>query len=295
MQPDRGQLRALVRGAYDLQKLRIMMGARIFANFRAKLGLDSSQDQEEDADADVIINALKEEYKLLTEGISRSRRLPDPKTFKGNQIIATYAELVLVHNFLEMLKRETAMFRDFEAVLEEFPIYTTWLRDIRGVGPAMAGVILSEIDIGRSTYPSTIWKFSGLDVADDGRGRSKRKEHLVTRAYKDGDGNDAERQGITYNPWLKTKLLGVLGGSFMRTGSPYADVYYGYKNRITQREAGNAEWSKGRIHRAAIRYMVKIFLLDLHKEWRKIEGLPVSVSYHEGKLGHVHHTDRKAA
>ena len=38
----------------------------------------------------------------------------------------------------------------------------------------------------------------------------------------------------------------------------------------------------------SIRYMVKMFLADLYKEWRKIEGLPVEPSYHEKKHGHVH-------
>lgn len=36
------------------------------------------------------------------------------------------------------------------------------------------------------------------------------------------------------------------------------------------------------------RYMLKIFLLDLWKTWRTQEGLPVSVSYEEEKLGIVH-------
>ena len=38
----------------------------------------------------------------------------------------------------------------------------------------------------------------------------------------------------------------------------------------------------------ANRYIVKLFLVDLHREWRTIAGLPVSIPYSEGKLGMKH-------
>lgn len=292
---NRQQLRALVRGAYDLQKLRMMMGARLYANVRSKLGLapdEKEEDEEgEPKDAAKLLKLLKEHYRLLTEGIARSRTLPAMEAFKGDEIISTYAELVLVHNFLGLLSREQSMFRDMEKVLMTFPIYAEWMHSIVGVGPAMAGVMLSEIDIVKSTRVSNIWSYAGLDVAADGKGRSKRKEHLVRRAYTKADGTEAERDSITFNPFLKTKLVGVLSTSFLRSKSPYADIYQGYKHRQANHERQLDEttaWTKAHIHRAALRYMVKMFLLDLYLNWRKIEGLPVSASYHEDKLGHKH-------
>ena len=33
---------------------------------------------------------------------------------------------------------------------------------------------------------------------------------------------------------------------------------------------------------------IKLFLIDLHREWRTLEGLSVSVPYSEGKLGMKH-------
>jgi hypothetical protein len=38
-------------------------------------------------------------------------------------------------------------------------------------------------------------------------------------------------------------------------------------------------------HQMAIRYIVKIFLIDLHVAWRQMEGLPLSQPYHVAKLG----------
>jgi hypothetical protein len=39
----------------------------------------------------------------------------------------------------------------------------------------------------------------------------------------------------------------------------------------------------------ALRYMIKIFLIDLYNNWRRLEGLPVAPPYSEAKLGMVPH------
>ncbi|GAG18334.1 unnamed protein product, partial [marine sediment metagenome] len=158
-------------------------------------------------------------------------------------------------------------------------------------------------DIHKARYPSSLWKYAGLDVASDGRRRSRRKEHLVTVQYTDKNGEPAERQSITFNPFLKTKLMGVLGPSFLRAGqddNPYAAVYYDRKHRLESHakygtlndgkkdEDGRIIASKLRRHNQALGVMLKQFLVDLYAKWRELEGLPVSVPYHEAKLGHVH-------
>lgn len=189
--------------------------------------------------------------------------------------------------YLDLERAETAQFTRLSDALEEMPIYTEFLSKVRGIGPAMAGVIVSEIDIKKAQYVSSIWRYAGLDVGPDGRGRSKRKEHLVKIKYTNAAGEEAERDGITYNPWLKTKLVGVLGTSFLRLKSPYAEYYRNYKTRAENMKDSRYA-SKLHIHRAAIRYMVKRFLADLYVQWRTLEKLPVTQEYHEAKLGHKH-------
>lgn len=39
---------------------------------------------------------------------------------------------------------------------------------------------------------------------------------------------------------------------------------------------------------AALRYMIKMVLVDIHKDVRTAMHLEVPPSYHEAKLGHVH-------
>lgn len=282
---NKAQIRFLTRGAYDIQKLRIEAGNRLSGNFKAKLGQGPGQSETElEKEAKEILKVLRLSYTRITDGVVEWNK---PNVFKGDEVISTFTELCLVANYVQLERQERDHFNRLEAVLPTIPIYEHFLRDVKGIGPAMAAVIISEIDIEKAEYPSTIWAYAGLDVGPDGRGRSRRKEHLVKREYKDKDGKTQERDSITFNPFLKTKLIGVLGPSFLKTGSPYRKYYDEYKHRL-QHRPDLEEASKARIHNMAIRYMVKSFLRDLYKEWRELEGLPVAPSYSEAKLGIKH-------
>lgn len=129
----------------------------------------------------------------------------------------------------------------------------------------------------------------GLDTGPDGKGRSKRKEHLIRVKYTDKAGNESEKSSITFNSFLKSKLMGVLAPSFLKQGrdSQYAAEYYNYKNRLMN-HPGHKDKAKGHIHNMALRYMIKRFLVDLYKAWREMEGLAVAPEYSEEKLGIIH-------
>lgn len=299
MNEQRLQLRTMVRGAYDIQKLRIEMGNRIAGNFRAKLGQEpgtKTEDMEEDAKN--ILADLRERYRKLMDGI---KTFPRQATFKGDEVISTYTELCLLDQYVGLERSEAQHFRRLGSILEEFAVYREFLKDVKGVGPAMAGVMLSEFDIHKARYPSSLWQYAGLGVESDGRGTSRRKEHLKEVEYEDKKGETQTRMGVRFNPWLKTKLVGVLASSFLRVGdSPYRTIYDDYKHRLESHpkhgtahdeekdDDGHKVTSKGRRHNMAMRYMIKMFLLDLYKVWRALEGLPVSPPYSESKLGLRH-------
>ena len=283
-----GEVKILVRGAYDLQKLRIQMGNRIAANFKAKLGQEPGKSEASiDHEAQKILKLLRLSYARITDGLVC---FPTPKRFTGDEVISNFTELCLVSQYVELLRDEKTHFARLPNTLADFPIYTKFLKDVRGVGPAMAGVMISEIDIRKARYASSLWAYAGLDVARDGAGRSRRKEHLVKVKYKAKDGTEKERDSITFNPFLKTKLVGVLGPSFLRSNSPYREFYDNMKHRLESRPdfANHEKGVKGHIHNAAIRYMVKMFLIDLYTTWRALEGLPVAEPYSVAKLGRKH-------
>lgn len=298
-------LKTIVRGAYDIQKLRIQMGNRLVANFKAKLGQKPSESEDEMSDdAKELLKKLRGSYDKITDA---SGSFPSYKKFKGDELISTYTEACLINQYFELEESEEKHFKQLGGILTEYKIFNEFLDKVRGIGPAMAGVIISEIDISKCKYASSIWKYAGLDVAPDGAGRSRRKEHLVLKKYTDKAGKEAERLSITFNPFLKTKLMGVLATSFLRAGgdSPYTEAYRNYKNRLenhikwgikndgVKNEAtGFQITSKGRRHNMSMRFMIKRFLVDLYKNWRKIEGLEVHPEYSEAKLGFKHGEDK---
>lgn len=300
----RESIRAIVRGVYDLQKMRIETGNRLVAAFKAKLGIQPGE-KEEDAEKDAVelLDQIKLSFDSITEGVLS---IPTMKSFqkklaglKEPTLISSYAELTLSAQYFQLLRDEREQFTRLGDLVTEFPIWNAFLKDVRGVGPAMAGVILSEIDIHKAEYPSSLHAYAGLDVVVvtdtdtgemHGEGRSKRAAHLVDVAYVDRNGEQQTRKSITYNPWLKTKLMGVLGTIFVKQPadkSPYRKAYDDYKFRLENTPRW-AERSKGHRHQAAIRYAVKQFLIDLYNAWRPLEGLPVAPTYAEAKLGMVH-------
>jgi len=288
-----------VKGMYDLQELRIKSGQRLFAQFRSKLGLNSSAPEESDEDAKKVIDLVRINYRTVCEGMKKE--LPALKDFKGEGLISDYTELNLVHVYMELERQERGHVRRLETILEQVPIYKEFLVKVRGCGPITSGCIIAELDPHKARHVSSFWKYAGYDVVctrnDDGaerwQGRSKQKHHLVKQTYKDKDGKEQEKDGITFNPFLKTKLH-VLATCFIKAGGKYRDVYDGYKHRLQQRiDIENP--TKGHLHAMALRYMIKIFLQDLWRTWRTLEGLPVTEPYAVAKLNLPVHGSNEGA
>lgn len=117
-----------------------------------------------------------------------------------------------------------------------------------------------------------------------GEGRSRKKFHLEPKVYKNAEGEVTETTGITFNPFLKTKLIGVLGTSFIKLGGPYRE-FYDQQKALLKNNPKHAEKTPKHIHNMAVRLMVKQFLKDFWVEYRTREGLPVRPPYSVEKLG----------
>ena len=225
--------------------------------------------------------------------------------------------------------------------LKGYPIYEKWLKKQSGCGVKMSGVIISSINIHKADTVSKVWAYCGLSVVD---GHAQRR---------------VKGQTAKYNPWLKAKVVKVLGDNLIRysklddagnyvrstTGKPIDEdiawrrFYDNYKHRQQNKRVpvcmacegtgktrfkpknndddevfsdleedapkrktkpgvcancegtgGPAPWGKsdGHRHNAARRYMVKMFLLEMWKKWRELEGLPAVPPYAEVYLGLEH-------
>lgn len=178
---------------------------------------------------------------------------------------------------------ENTIWKELATEVHQHPLWKHFLIEIKGVGESIAAVIISEFDINKADTVSKLWSFAGLAPGKDRKTKGEK---------------------CSYNQFLRAKLCGVLGSSFLKSGSPYSTYYYNMKNRLEESEKITAErirkeeggskevaWKdctpKHR-HNASIRYMIKMFLKDLYVAWRTIEGLPVREPYEKEYLEKVH-------
>lgn len=209
----------------------------------------------------------------------------------------------------EARAQEKAVEKKLLAVLRRMPIYTDWLEGVKGVGTVAAAHICGSFDIYEARTVSKMWQYCGLNPGMvRGKKRVERRggegfDIVTTDAMIRGDKMTA---GFVapFNKTLRTALLGVMADGFIKCQNSYAmEYYYPMKARLEQSantvseisKAGSkpvdVAWSeakKAHRHRAAMRYMVKMFLKDLYAVWRPMHGLDVRAPYAEEYLGKKH-------
>jgi hypothetical protein len=250
MNTQKENLRALVKGLYDLQKLRIQVGNRVVANKKVKMGqAPGTKETEMDKEAKEYLAMIRKHFKLITDGMLT---IPTEKKFHKDGVFDDYSEAFLAGAYTRHYENEQMQIKRLEDLLSGFPIWTEFLDDVRGCGPLMAGVIIAELDPYKAKYPSSFHKYCGLDVVN-GKGRSRHKECLVDQEYTDKDGNIQTKKGISFNPFAKTKIVGVLGSSFIKQPAEkckYRKIYDDYKHRL-ENHPDHVEKTKGHRHAMA--------------------------------------------
>ena len=194
--------------------------------------------------------------------------------------------LTSYHGELQLV--ETHILKDIQSELNAYPIWTDYLKKVKGCGSTMASVIISEIDdILRFGTVSKLWAYCGYAVKDGQAQRRKRGEKS------------------NWNSFLKSKLY-ILAQGFLRAKNPkYRKLYDDYKHRIqsrkcpldAKRHGGKSKIDKfgctdGHRHAMAIRYMIKMFLMELFLTWYKFEDKEPRPPYQEEYLKHKHITKK---
>jgi hypothetical protein len=155
-----------------------------------------------------------------------------------------------------------------EKALEGHPAWP-WLQQVKGVGPVLAAQLLGLIgDIEKAPSISSLWRFSGLGVDENGQADRLKKGEKAC-----------------YNKRLKVVLYKI-GTSFLMCNSPYKEKIY---NPAKEYYAANRDWVPIRTDYAARRKMLKIFEQHLWLKWREAVGLPVSQPWVIEHGGHVHY------
>lgn len=181
--------------------------------------------------------------------------------------------------------------------VHDVPVVKTFLSNVKGIGPILAGGIIAWFDPAKANHASSFWKYAGLAVEDG---------HAIKRVK----GKKTE-----YNPRVKV-LCWKIADSFIKSRSPFyrplydkakleeavklchpeekpenCPQYAECKARLGKaatrmnRESKKLPCKKHVDYRAR-RKMVKRFLADLWGIWRQLEGLPTSDPYAVAILGH---------
>lgn len=344
-------IKAAVRSYYDTQKLRIAIGNRIAGAINLQMGQEPGKKQEDlDKEAQKIITKLRGEYKRITDAYvsgtfvqiegSGSKRVEKQvalgKCKKVEEVISkirslgehdkTGIELITdkriydnVSVYGELLFSEEKQMKMIADLVKEHPMWNNFFLDVKGCGPLMAAVCLASFDIGKARHVSSFWKYAGLDVINtvNEKGeivesKANGKWYTEKQDYIKKDGTVGDKLGLTYNPELRVKLLGVLGSSILKAclrpaknedgtyrldedgnkifdrADGYAGAYVDYLARLNH-NPDKCGYSSARKNNMAIRYMIKQFVRDMWVVWREMAGFEVSTPYEVAFLGRKPH------
>lgn len=291
-------IRNLIDGVYDIQKLRIATGNRVVAALRGivestdNAPKSEAQREKEQKEKDSILKKILGEYNLITDAYVEIYKghgsIVPAISDKGGEFIKTKVDYTLVEQYMKLKEAEDGLGKVVESEVKQHPMWPAFFENVKGCGPLMSAVCLAYLDPYKARHASSFWRYCGLDVVwdeDKQQMRGNGKWHTEMRTYTNKAGEEAEKKSLTYNPFVKTKLVEVLVGSFLKAGdNHYSRIYRDFRNR--RAEIGDTPIQQ---HRRAARYTAKMFLRDMWVVWREIEGLPVSEPYEVAKLGHAPH------
>jgi hypothetical protein len=294
-------LRSLISSREASQKLRIQMGNRICMNIITKLGVRAGESPSEALKKAAIVqrnNMLKACIRVTDQMLTPTRRKVINELQKDKGLFSNVFEASLIQSYYDMLRAEKEHNSLIEKAVMDIPIIRDYLSKIDGCGAFLAGYIVCNMDPHAAPRPSSFWKYTGLDVVVDengvGVGRSSKRCHMIKVEYINKEGEEAVKDSLTYKPPLKSKLTKVLGECLIKANGKYKKIFDGYKHRMLQRK-NIPNPTAGHIYKMSVRYMVKMFLADLWRAWRIMEGLEVVPTYAEAKLGLVHREDTSRA
>ena len=246
----RSEIRTILRTIDDYQNLRIRTGNRL------KKKADGTDQKDADENA------------------------PD---------VTTDSILDNVDLFGDTMAIEDKLTKRLEEKVKQTKEWKLYFKDIKGIGPKMAAILISEIDPYKAETVSKIWQYAGMNSGMV-PGKKKEKDGSIT-VTGDMVRGDKPTSGyvLPYNKYLKMAVAGKIATQLMMAKNPkYTKIYEGAKNFYNT----NPKWkdaTKAHIHRAAIRKMIKQFLADYYAFVRPLYGLETRVPYAEEKMGIVHH------
>ena len=267
---------------------------------------------------DKKLNLINAEYRRITDEISErakkdydenkkirsdvfKRRFKELNDAEGFKYIRSYIDYQMALNYNKMLNLESEASKPVESMVKAHPMWDAFFKDVCGCGYMMGGVCLAYLDPAKARHASSFWKYCGLDVLVDTEGNpvGHDRKFSVQVEYVSKSGEVKTKNSLGYSPFLKSKILEVLGGSILKqcvikdkdgnkTYKGYAKAYADYLNRLNNHEK-KKDYTAYHKHRMAMRFMIKQFVRDMWYVWRDLCGYQLEDPYEVAFLGRKHH------
>jgi len=204
----------------------------------------------------------------LTDLVIAARQLDDIKRQRiamGNRLGAYERldyETPMSHHILAKLDElEADAEKTVVQMIKQEPVYTEYLERIKGIGPLVSAILISEIgSVDRFESISALWSYSGFAVNNG---------QVQTRTAG---------ETANWNHKIRACCIGVMVPNFIRLKG-HADcfgrvLYDRYKTFYQERDGDTL--SLLHIDNRAKRKVAKMFLSSLWLAWRTLDNLPIS-------------------
>jgi hypothetical protein len=215
--------------------------------------------------------------------------------FKTGQLITNKSELIQARYYFDLCQFEKELEKEVADLLPAFDVWNDWLSNQFGIGVKLGAALLSRLNPFIAKYPSAYIRYMGLDVGPDGKGTSRRKDHMVMKEYVAKNGEIKKKKSLTYNPWLKSKFVSTCTMNFRKKSVKNIhrrQMYDNYLNRY-QNHPEHKDKPKAHLAAMAMRPVMKQFLIEFWMAQRSSLGLELSLPYHVAKLGLSDHKDKQ--
>lgn len=210
---------------------------------------------------------------------------PSPSSWKGiKNAVSMWGAKGLIDLYDDAHRHKLAAEKQVEALAQSLPVMP-WIETVRGVGPKGLGLIIGETgDLTNYAGPAKVWKRLGLAVAENGKAQ-RRVKGKATKAGDERTLTEGELQGFSPR---RRALMHVIGDNLIKQNGADGEFRQVYDARKAyEREQAEAQGlkvvptakipkkhpeqyrSEWYVHKRAMRYMEKRFLLRLWQEWRR--------------------------
>lgn len=205
------------------------------------------------------------------------------------------------HELFEFLNNQTMVLenqikRSMDHWTDSYIVAKILKEKVYGIGPIITAGLVAHIDIKKAKTAGAIWRYAGLDPTSKWEKGQKRpwNASLKTLCWKIGQsfmkfsGKEECFYGKLYKSQKEHLVKKNLEGGFKELADSVVSSK-NFRNKEVLAKYKSGILPDGHVDAMARRWVVKLFLSNLHELWCKVDGIDCPKPYVMAHLGHAHH------